>query len=53
MLLIKRNALPKPPHKEAKLVRCTMGGIYDAIIDLRSDSPTFKQWVAVELTANC
>ena len=41
----------KLPHEEAKLVRCTMGAIYDAIIDLRPDSPTFKQWVAIELTA--
>ncbi|ULB45223.1 dTDP-4-dehydrorhamnose 3,5-epimerase [Limnospira fusiformis KN01] len=39
------------PHEEAKLVRCTMGAIYDVIIDIRPDSPTFKQWVAVELTA--
>ena len=39
------------PHEEAKLVRCTMGAIYDVIIDLRPDSSTFKQWVAVELTA--
>lgn len=40
------------PHEEAKLVRCTMGAIYDVIIDLRPDSPTFKQWVAAELTAD-
>ena len=39
------------PHAEAKLVRCTAGAIYDCIIDLRPFSPTFKQWVAVELTA--
>lgn len=39
------------PHEEAKLVRCTMGAIYDVIIDLRPGSPTFTQWVAVELTA--
>jgi dTDP-4-dehydrorhamnose 3,5-epimerase len=39
-----------PPHAEAKLVRCTMGSIYDVIIDLRPKSTTFKQWVAVELT---
>jgi dTDP-4-dehydrorhamnose 3,5-epimerase len=39
------------PHAEAKLVRCTMGAIYDVTLDLRPDSPTFKQWVAVELTA--
>jgi dTDP-4-dehydrorhamnose 3,5-epimerase len=39
------------PFAEAKLVRCTMGAIYDVIIDLRSNSPTFKQWISVELTA--
>lgn len=39
------------PHEEAKLVRCTKGAIYDVIIDLRPESPTFKKWVAVELTA--
>jgi len=39
------------PYEEAKLVRCTMGAIYDVIIDLRPESSTFKQWVAVELTA--
>jgi dTDP-4-dehydrorhamnose 3,5-epimerase len=39
------------PHEEAKLVRCTMGAIYDVIVDIYPDSPTFKQWVAVELTA--
>lgn len=38
------------PYGEAKLVRCTNGAIYDVIIDLRPDSPTFKRWVAVELT---
>jgi dTDP-4-dehydrorhamnose 3,5-epimerase len=40
-----------PPFEEAKLVRCTMGGIYDAIIDLRGGSPTFGQSLAIELTA--
>jgi dTDP-4-dehydrorhamnose 3,5-epimerase len=40
------------PHAEAKLVRCTMGAIHDVIVDLRRDSPTFRQWVAVELTAH-
>jgi dTDP-4-dehydrorhamnose 3,5-epimerase len=38
------------PHEEVKLVRCTMGAIYDVIIDLRPDSSTFKQWIGVELT---
>jgi dTDP-4-dehydrorhamnose 3,5-epimerase len=41
-----------PPYEEAKLVRCTMGAIYDVIIDLRAKSPTFRQWLAVELTAD-
>ena len=39
------------PHEEAKLVRCTMGAICDVIVDLRPDSPTFKQYVTVELSA--
>lgn len=39
------------PHEEAKIVRCTAGAIYDVILDVRADSPTFKEWVAVELTA--
>lgn len=39
------------PHEEAKLVRCTMGAVQDVIVDLRSGSPTFRQWVAVELSA--
>ncbi len=40
-----------PPHAEAKLVRCTRGAIYDVALDLRPDSPAFKQWFAVELSA--
>ena len=39
------------PHEEAKLVRCTAGALYDVVIDLRPDSPTFKQWFGVEMTA--
>ena len=39
------------PHEEAKLVRCTMGAIYDVILDLRPHSPTFKEHVAVVLSA--
>ena len=40
-----------PPHEEAKLVRCTQGAIYDVVVDIRADSPTYRQWVGVELTA--
>lgn len=39
------------PYEEAKLIRCTVGAIYDVIIDLRPDSPSFKKWVGIELTA--
>jgi len=39
------------PYEEAKLVRCTTGSIYDVIIDLRPQSPTFRQHIAVVLTA--
>jgi dTDP-4-dehydrorhamnose 3,5-epimerase len=39
------------PFREAKLVRCTAGSIYDVIIDLRESSPSFKQHFAVELSA--
>jgi dTDP-4-dehydrorhamnose 3,5-epimerase len=39
------------PCEEVKLVRCTRGALHDVIIDLRSDSPTFTQHVAVVLTA--
>lgn len=41
----------RAPHAQGKLVRCTMGAIYDVIVDLRAESPTFRQWVAVELSA--
>ncbi len=39
------------PYGEAKLIRCTIGAIYDVLVDLRPTSPTFCQWTAVELTA--
>ena len=40
-----------PPVSETKLVRCTRGAILDVIADLRTDSPSYRQHVAVELTA--
>jgi dTDP-4-dehydrorhamnose 3,5-epimerase len=38
------------PNAEVKIVRCTAGAIYDVMIDLRPDSPTFKQYFGAELT---
>jgi dTDP-4-dehydrorhamnose 3,5-epimerase len=40
------------PHSEVKIVGCTKGAIWDVIIDIRADSPSFGQWLGVELTAN-
>jgi len=39
------------PHAETKLVRCSRGAIYDAIVDIRKNSPTYGQWYAETLTA--
>lgn len=39
------------PHGEKKLVRCVRGSIFDVIVDLRPDSPTYKQWFGIELTS--
>ncbi len=41
-----------PPFAETKLVRCIRGAIYDVAVDLRHDSPTFRRWTAVELSAD-
>ncbi len=40
-----------PPACEVKLVRCTAGALYDVIIDLRPDSPTYLKHIGVQLTA--
>jgi dTDP-4-dehydrorhamnose 3,5-epimerase len=40
------------PFEEAKVVRCTSGAIYDVIVDLRPDSPTFREYLAVVLSAD-
>jgi len=39
------------PRQEAKLVRCSRGSIYDVLLDLRPQSPTFRQWEAITRTA--
>jgi len=38
------------PHAEDKLVRCVQGAIWDAIVDIRPESPTYCQWIGVELS---
>jgi dTDP-4-dehydrorhamnose 3,5-epimerase len=40
------------PHQEAKLVSCIKGAIYDVIVDLRLHSPTYCQWVSIELRSD-
>lgn len=40
------------PHEEAKLVRCTRGAVWDVLLDVRADSPTFGQSFGVELSAD-
>ncbi|OXM14117.1 dTDP-4-dehydrorhamnose 3,5-epimerase [Paenibacillus herberti] len=41
----------RPPYSEDKIVSCISGALYDVIIDLNSQSPTFGQWFGVTLTA--
>lgn len=41
----------KGDKAQAKLVRCVKGAVFDVAVDLRKNSPTFKQWVGVELSA--
>lgn len=41
-----------PPHLETKIVRCSRGAIFDAMVDLRKGSPTYGQWYGEELSAD-
>lgn len=41
-----------PPHEETKLTRVTRGSLYEVVIDLRPNSPTFKKWFGVTLKAS-
>ncbi|MEL6665468.1 MAG: dTDP-4-dehydrorhamnose 3,5-epimerase [Pseudomonadota bacterium] len=41
----------KPPHAQAKLVRCTQGAIYDVAVDIRQGSSTYGRYVGAELSA--
>ena len=40
------------PYAEAKLMRCIRGAMFDVIVDLRPESPSYLQWLGVELTAD-
>lgn len=41
-----------PPHPQGKLVRCILGEIFDVVVDIRRDSPSFGQWVAAQLSGD-
>ena len=41
-----------PPAAEVKVVRCIRGALYDVIVDLRPDSPSFRKWFGAELSAD-
>ena len=40
-----------PPHSEIKLVRCIAGAVFDVVVDIRKNSPTFLQWFGTEISA--
>ncbi len=40
------------PYEEDKIIRCVRGKIFDVIIDIRPESPTYKKWIGIELDAN-
>ncbi|MBA5723735.1 dTDP-4-dehydrorhamnose 3,5-epimerase [Candidatus Liberibacter sp.] len=41
----------KPPRSQAKLVRCIVGRVFDVVVDIRKNSPTWSHWVGLELSA--
>lgn len=41
-----------PPHEQGKLVRVIQGRVWDVVVDIRPNSPTFSQWYGIELSAN-
>lgn len=43
--------LTQNPHPVTKLIRCLEGEIFDAVVDMRKDSPTYGKWAGAHLTA--
>ena len=41
----------KPPYAETKYIRCVQGSIYDVVVDIRKDSPTYLKYFGIELSA--
>lgn len=39
----------KPPMEEGKILQCLRGGIFDVVLDVRRNSPTYGQWISLEL----
>lgn len=49
-LTLRGMHLQRAPHEEVKLIRCTSGAVYDVIVDLREESPTYLRWHAETLS---
>ncbi len=49
--IIRGMHFQRPPHAEVKVLKCIKGSIFDVIVDCRKNSPTFLQWVGIELSA--
>jgi len=49
--IIRGMHFQRTPFFEVKLVKCVQGAIFDVIVDVRKNSPTFLQWYGAELTA--
>ena len=41
-----------PPYQEDKVVRCVKGSIFDVVVDIRENSPTYGHWESIELNAS-
>ena len=50
--VIRGMHLQKEPYAQTKIIRCLTGTILDIAVDMRKDSPTYKQWYGIELTGD-